>query len=244
MYWDPGQWLHGSLGQTYLEVLKVLLGRERLAVPHSGGKDRWQRPLWIFNVSSPGGPHLGIETWPHSKAYRFQCWDASSQPTNRYSLVVQRIGIHLLMQGTWADPWSGIHGSLVREDSILWSNKSPWATATELTCHNYWSLYSATRKATAMRSSCAAMKSSLCAATKDPAMKTQHNNNNNNNKTKELGTKPHPSVDRLIKVVLIPQPPLNTLLLTRGTRPSSTCQWAGTSLSFQEACIRPWTNLT
>ena len=118
MYWDPGQWLHRSLGQTYLEVLKVLLGRQRLAVAHSEGKDRWQGTQWIFSVNSPGGHHFGIETWPHSKAYRFQCWDASGQTTNRDSLVVQWIGIHLLMQGTWADPWSGIHGSLVWEDAI------------------------------------------------------------------------------------------------------------------------------
>ena len=44
------------------------------------------------------------------------------------------------------------------------------------------------------------------------------------------GTQPHPSADRLLKVFL------STALPTRGTRPSSTYQWAGTSPSYQEAC--------
>ena len=54
------------------------------------------------------------------------------------------------------------------------------------------------------------------------------------------GTQPHPSADRLSEVLLTPQPPINTpldtVLPTRGTRPSSTHQWAGTSPSDQEAC--------
>ena len=57
-----------------------------------------------------------------------------------------------------------------------------------------------------------------------------------------------PSADRLPNVLLSLQPSLNTLLdmalLTRGIRPSSTQQWAGTSFSHQEACTSPWTNLT
>ena len=56
-----------------------------------------------------------------------------------------------------------------------------------------------------------------------------------------------PSADRLYKVSLNPQPPINipldTVLPTRGTRPSSTHQWAGTSSSHLEACTGPWTNL-
>ena len=63
-----------------------------------------------------------------------------------------------------------------------------------------------------------------------------------------MGTQPQPSADRLPKVNLSPQLPiyipLDTSLSTRGTRPSSTHQWAGTSSSHQEACTRPWTNLT
>ena len=56
-------------------------------------------------------------------------------------------------------------------------------------------------------------------------------------------TQPHPSVDRLLEVVLSSQVPLNipfdTALPTSGTRPSSTLQWAGTSPSHQEACRKP-----
>jgi len=33
-------------------------------------------------------------------------------------------------------------------------------------------------------------------------------------------------------------------LPTRGTKPNSTHQWAGTNPSHQEACTSPWTNLT
>ena len=66
--------------------------------------------------------------------------------------------------------------------------------------------------------------------------------------TNRVGTQPHPSADRLPKVILILQPPLNTPLdtplPTRGTRPSSAHQWTGTSPSHQEACTSPWTDLT
>ena len=66
--------------------------------------------------------------------------------------------------------------------------------------------------------------------------------------TNRVGTHHHPSADRLPKVILSPQPSLNTpldmALPTRGKRPSSTHQWAGTSPSHQEACTNPWTNLT
>ena len=66
--------------------------------------------------------------------------------------------------------------------------------------------------------------------------------------TNRVGTQPHPSTNKLPKVVLNPQLPLNTLLdtalSTRGTKPSSTHQWAGTSPTHQEACTSPWTKLT
>ena len=58
----------------------------------------------------------------------------------------------------------------------------------------------------------------------------------------------HPLADRLPKVTLSPQSHLNTILdkalPTRGTRPSSTHQWSGTSPSHQEACTSLRTNLT
>ena len=58
--------------------------------------------------------------------------------------------------------------------------------------------------------------------------------------TNRVGTQPHPSADRLPKVILSPLPalntPLDTALPTKGIRPSSTHQWAGTSSSHQEAC--------
>ena len=56
-------------------------------------------------------------------------------------------------------------------------------------------------------------------------------------------TQPLPSADRLPKVVLSSQSPLNTPpdmgLSTRRTRPSSTHQWAGSCPSHQEACTSP-----
>ena len=45
-----------------------------------------------------------------------------------------------------------------------------------------------------------------------------------------VAAQPHPSADRLLKVFL------SMALPTRGTRPNSTHQWAGTSLSHQKAC--------
>ena len=66
--------------------------------------------------------------------------------------------------------------------------------------------------------------------------------------TSRIGTQPHPSAGRVPQATLSSQPPistpLNVALSTRGTRPSSTHQWAGSSPSHQEACTRPWTNLT
>ena len=66
--------------------------------------------------------------------------------------------------------------------------------------------------------------------------------------TNRVGTQPHPLADRLPKVILSAQMPLNipldTALPTRRTRPSSTHQWAGTSPSHHKACTGPWTNLT
>ena len=63
-----------------------------------------------------------------------------------------------------------------------------------------------------------------------------------------VGTQPLPSSDRLPKVILSPEPPLNTpldmALPTRGTRLSSTHQWADISPSYQETCTSPWMSLT
>ena len=59
--------------------------------------------------------------------------------------------------------------------------------------------------------------------------------------TNRVRTQPHPSSDRLPKVFLSPQPPLNipldTVLPTRETRSSSTHQWGDTIPSYQEACM-------
>ena len=58
--------------------------------------------------------------------------------------------------------------------------------------------------------------------------------------TNRVGTQPHPSEVRLPKDVLSPQLPLDTPIVTarptRGSRLSSTHQWAGTSPSHQEVC--------
>ena len=66
--------------------------------------------------------------------------------------------------------------------------------------------------------------------------------------TNRVGTQPHPWADRLPKDILSTQTSLNTpldmALPIRGTRPSSTHQWPGTSPFHQEACTSPWTNLT
>ena len=68
--------------------------------------------------------------------------------------------------------------------------------------------------------------------------------------TNWAGTQPLPSAERLPKDFLSPQPPLHTptdtTLPTRGTRPSFTHQWAGTSTSClnKEAWTSPWTSLT
>ena len=66
--------------------------------------------------------------------------------------------------------------------------------------------------------------------------------------TSKTGTQPHPSSDRLPKVILSSQTPPNTqhdmALPIRGTRLSSTHQSTSTSPSNQEAYTSPWTNLT
>ena len=66
--------------------------------------------------------------------------------------------------------------------------------------------------------------------------------------TNSVGTQPHPSADRLPEVIPSQQPPVNTpldvTLPIRGTRPSSTHQWAGTSPPNQEACTSSWTKFT
>ena len=57
-------------------------------------------------------------------------------------------------------------------------------------------------------------------------------------KTNRVGTQLHPSADRLAKDFPSPKltldVPLDTALPTRGPRPNSTHQWAGTSQSCQE----------
>ena len=66
--------------------------------------------------------------------------------------------------------------------------------------------------------------------------------------TSKTGAQPHPSVDRLPKVVLSSQTPKNTppeeALVFRGKRLNATHQTAGTRPSHQDAYTSPWTNLT
>ena len=66
------------------------------------------------------------------------------------------------------------------------------------------------------------------------------------NNQQGVRTQLHTSADRLPKVILRRQLPLNThgiALPTWETRPSSTHQWAGTSPSHQEAWTSPWISL-
>ena len=59
----------------------------------------------------------------------------------------------------------------------------------------------------------------------------------------QVGTQPHLSANRLLKVLPSTQLPLikswDKFPPTRGTRLSSNYQWAGTSPSHQEACYKP-----
>ena len=52
---------------------------------HWGGQGHWlQRPQGtLVSVSSPGGPHFGTKTCPHSTTCRLQCWNASVQTTSQ-----------------------------------------------------------------------------------------------------------------------------------------------------------------
>ena len=63
-----------------------------------------------------------------------------------------------------------------------------------------------------------------------------------------VGTHHYASAERLPKVILSPKLHLNTylnrVLPTKGTRPSSSHHWAGTSPSHKDICTSPWTNLT
>ena len=63
-----------------------------------------------------------------------------------------------------------------------------------------------------------------------------------------MGTRPHSSVDMLPKVVLNQQLPANIFcdmaLPTRGTRSSSTHQWAGINPCTRKPAQSPWTNFT
>ena len=66
--------------------------------------------------------------------------------------------------------------------------------------------------------------------------------------TSKTGTKHHPLTERLPKIILSSQTPINTpldvTLPTRKTRSSPTHQNTGISPLHQEACTSHWTNLT
>ena len=74
-----------------------------------------------------------------------------------------------------------------------------------------------------------------------PVLDTSHQT------TSKTGTQPHPSADRLSKVILSSQIPQNTppdmALPFRRKRLNSTHQSTGTSPSHQEAYTSPWTSL-
>ena len=142
------QWLHRSLGQTYLWVLEGLLGRQGLAVAHCSGKD-----------TGSGGPREYFSAWVS---------------------LLPEVAILVLRPGPTQQP----------AGSSAWTPRTKQPTRWEYS-PTHW---------------------------------------------------------QLPKVILSPQPPLDTpldtALPTRGTRPSSTLPWAGTSPSHQEACTSPWTNLS
>ena len=78
------QWLHKSLGQTYLGVLGGSPCEAGVGCGSLRGHGHWwQRPQGILiTVSSPRGHHFGTKTWPYPTACRLQCWDTSGQTTN------------------------------------------------------------------------------------------------------------------------------------------------------------------
>ena len=63
----------------------------------------------------------------------------------------------------------------------------------------------------------------------------------------KVGIQPHPSANKLPKILLDTQPllitPRDKVPPSRGARLSSTCQWKGTSSSHQEACHKPLNQL-
>ena len=91
----------------------------------------------------------------------------------------------------------------------------------------------------------------LCFSTKTQPYPTDcrlHSWNASGQTTSKKGTQPHPSAERLSKIILSAQPHQNrfpyVVLLTRGTRLSSNHQRSGNSPSHQESCTSPSTNLT
>ena len=63
----------GSLGEAWVDCGSL---REQ--------RHWWQRPQGIYiSVNSRVGHHFGTETWPRLTACSLQCWDPSSQTTNR-----------------------------------------------------------------------------------------------------------------------------------------------------------------
>ena len=73
------QRLHRYLGQTRLQFLENLLGKQGVNVAHCGGRALEAKLLGIFiSLCFSGGDHFG-ETWPHPSALR------SCRPNNNSS---------------------------------------------------------------------------------------------------------------------------------------------------------------
>ena len=64
------QSLHRNLGQTRLQFLEDLLGKQGLTVPYGGERALEEKLLGIFiSMHFPGGGHFG-KIWPHPSVLR------------------------------------------------------------------------------------------------------------------------------------------------------------------------------
>ena len=70
------QKLHGNLGQTYLQFLEGLLGKQGVTVAHCGGTLEAKVSRIIISICSSKGGNFG-NIWPHPSALR------SPRPNNK-----------------------------------------------------------------------------------------------------------------------------------------------------------------
>lgn len=77
------QGLFKNLGQTYLQVLEGILGRQRSALGHCGASNTGGAGLRILGMSTPGGCHFGTQTWSHPSADKLpKVFLSPQQPLN------------------------------------------------------------------------------------------------------------------------------------------------------------------